>query len=256
MNSNIRQMLRCGVEEKIRQTKNDISFTILYLANSYTGANYKNPPNQSDLASLRTCTNFVCDMYPQISINELELAFKLAAAGKFDGVNLETYFGKFTVTILGKILKAYTQLRNKVIIQQGKLIEQEMKEQEKQLEKILNDKTQKDIVSKFTDLRALFLNHGEIPQKENINAYWAKILINTGHIEFTDKEKNQIWFEAKELTTKENKASLHSSTTTSNQKQSMRAILRAIAGGDKHGDFENKCIKNYSKLLILKSIIK
>ena len=256
MNSNIRQMLRCGDETKVRQTKNDISFTILFLANSYTGANYKNPPNQTDLASLRTCTNFVCDMYPHLSINELELAFNLAAAGKFEGVNLETYFGKFTVTILGKILKAFTQLRNKVIIKQGKLIEQEIKEQEKQLEKSLNEKTQKDIVSKFNDLRALFLNDGVIPQKENINAYWAKILINTGHIVFDVKEKNQIWFEAKELTTKEIKTSLHSDSINNNQKQNLRAILRAISGGEKHNDYETKCITNYSKLLILKSIIK
>ncbi len=66
-----------------------------------------------------------------MSIGELEQAFSLAAAGKFEGVNLETYFGKFTITILGKILKAYDKTRNKVIKENGKLLEQEIKEQER-----------------------------------------------------------------------------------------------------------------------------
>lgn len=249
-------MLRYGDAEAHRQVKNDISFTILFLANSYTGANFKNPPSQNDLATLRTCTNFIVDMYPQMSINELELAFNLAAAGKFEGVNLETYFGKFTVTILGKILKSFSQLRNKVFIQQGKLIEKEIKEQEKQLEKSLNEKTQNSIVQKFNDLRALFLNDGVIPHKDEINAYWAKILINRGIVTFTPAEKNTIWLEAKELTTKELKTSLHNNSLTTNQKQSLRAVLKTVLAGEKNDDYQNKCINNYSKLLILKSIIK
>jgi len=190
-----------------------------------------------------------------MSIGELEQAFSLAAAGKFDGVNLETYFGKFTITILGKILKAYDKTRNKVLIQHGKLLEQEIKEQErKQMEK-LNEQVKKDVVKKFDDLKALFLNEGIIPDLKDIRSYWAKILIDTGIVTFTEDERKQIWLESKKLTEKEIKTQLHGGTGGTATKQNLRAMLRAIADGQKSMDFNQKATANYSKLLIIKSII-
>ncbi len=241
--------------EQQRNIKNDISFTILFLANTYTGANFKNPPTKQNMATMRACCNFITDRFPQLSIGELELAFSLAASGKFEGVNLETYFGKFTVTILGKILNAYGKTRNKVLIQNDKLLEDKTKEQEKEKMEEQNKQVTKDVIQKFNDIRALFLNNGSIPNLKDIRSYWAKILIMAGVITFTEDERKQIWIESKALTVKQIKTELHSGTGGTVQKQNLRVILRAIADGQKSMDFNQKATANYSKLLIIKSII-
>jgi len=189
-----------------------------------------------------------------MSIGELEQAFSLAAAGKFDGVNLETYFGKFTITILGKILKAYNKTRNRVLIQNGKLIEQEIKEQERKQMQELNLQVKKDVIQKFNDLKALFLNEGIIPDLTDIRSYWAKILIDTGIINFTEDERKQIWLESKDLTEKEIKKEVLNVRGSVNKRR-LKGILKTISDGEQSTDFTQKATANYSKLLIIKSII-
>jgi hypothetical protein len=255
MYHSIRTALATGDFEQQRNIKNDISFTILFLANTYTGANFKNPPSQENLLVMRACCNFIIDRFPQLSISELELAFSLAASGKFEGLNLETYFGKFTIVILGNILKAYDKARAKVIIENGKELGKQIKEQERKQMEQLNEQVKKDVIKKFNDLKALFLNEGIIPDSKDICAYWAKILINSGTIKFTEDERKQIWKESKQSTEKEIKTQLHGGTGGTATKQNLRAMLRAIADGQKSMDFNQKATANYSKLLIIKSII-
>lgn len=254
-NHSIRTGLAAADFEGERNIKNDISFTILFLANSYTGANLKNPPTQENLLVMRACCNFIIDRFPQLSIAELEQAFSLAAAGKFEGVNMETYFGKFTINILGNILKAYDKARNKVIIQNGKLLEQEIKKQERGKMEQLNEQVKKDVIKIFSDLKGLFLNEGIIPDLKDIRSYWAKILINAGVIKFTEDERKQIWAESKVLTEKQIKTQLHGGTGTVSNKQNLRAMLRAISDGAQSDDFNKTATANYSKLIIIKSII-
>jgi hypothetical protein len=254
MSHTIRAALAKAPFEEQRNIKNDISFTILFLANTYTGANFKNPPTKQDLLIMRSCCNFIIDRFPQMSIGELEQAFSLAAAGKFEGVNLETYYGKFTITILGKILKAYDKARNKVIIQNGKLLEQEIKEQERKNMEALNEQVKKDVIKKYDDFKALFLDEGIIPDLKDIRSYWAKILIDTGIITFTEDERKQIWLESKDLTEKEIKKEVLNVRGSVNKRR-LKGILKKISDGEQSTDFTQKATANYSKLLIIKSII-
>ncbi len=189
-----------------------------------------------------------------MSIGELEQAFSLAASGKFEGVNLETYYGKFTITILGKILKAYNKTRNKVLIQNEQLIEAQTKEQERKDMQELNEQVKKDVIQKFNDLKALFLNEGIIPDLKDIRSYWAKILIDTGIIQFTEDERKQIWLESKDLTEKEIKKEILTTRGAVN-KTKLKTILKTISDGQQSTDFTQKATANYSKLLIIKSII-
>ena len=57
----------------------------------------------------------IVSMFPMLAPAELKEAFKLATAGKLKDINITTYYGKFTVQILGDILKAYLKLRNKAL---------------------------------------------------------------------------------------------------------------------------------------------
>lgn len=61
------------------------------------------------------CVEFVTTRFGWLNIMEIRSAFRLAAAGELGEVKLEAYFGTFTVAMLGKVLNAYKDYRERVV---------------------------------------------------------------------------------------------------------------------------------------------
>ena len=95
--NNIRNTIKDGGEQAQAEVQKFLKLSILFLANTYTGANFLNPPTQEQLFTIEACSTFIIEMFPMLGMKEIELAFKMAAASKFQDLNLETYYGKFTV---------------------------------------------------------------------------------------------------------------------------------------------------------------
>lgn len=254
---NIRTLLKDGGLETRENIEDTLSLSILFLANAYTGANFSNPPTEEQQFTINACTTFVVEMFPMIGLKEIELAFKMASAGKFHKLNLETYYGKFTVQFLGKVLNAYLTHRKKVL---GTYSEQERLERNKQVKEDLdfrNENTHVHVLESYEKLKANWSKHGNIESLEKIVcSYWAKILVKQGKIVFTLEEKREILKESKiqvecelkkELDNGENQKPAHRRTLT--------GILQRIANNEQEPTFKLKVLNMYSKLIIIKSII-
>ncbi len=57
---------------------------------------------------------FVLDRFGMYGVAEIELAFSLAAAKELCDVDLQAYYGQFSVAALGGVLSAYRDYRNRV----------------------------------------------------------------------------------------------------------------------------------------------
>lgn len=60
------------------------------------------------------CVEFTTTRFGWLNIMEIRSAFRLAAAGELGEINLQAYYGTFTVAMLGKVLAAYKEYRERV----------------------------------------------------------------------------------------------------------------------------------------------
>ena len=84
-----------------------IDTTIEFCAENYTSATNLN----EDL--LKECTLFVFTNFGFLGVEEIKEAFRSAAAG-LTNVDLNTYYGKFNINILGKVLNEYKEYRKAI----------------------------------------------------------------------------------------------------------------------------------------------
>jgi len=250
---NFRNTLKTCDEQAIKEQEKGLKLILLFLANTYTGANFQNPPTQEQQGVLEASCDFVLDMFPMLSIEEIKHAFKMASAGKFE-INTETYYGKFSVNLLGKILKSYVVYRKKII---ASYTEEEAKE----LERIKKEEAKKKNVAAqlkaISDYRALKKDYqkGRFPSV-SVRGHWAQLLESEGLISFTDQEKKGIWIEAKELAKVDIKKRIMERNKHEFEKTSLMKILRTVEAGQHSEEFERKAILKYSELLIQKSLLK
>ena len=192
-------------------------------------------------------------MFPMLGHCELELIFQLAASGKFD-INLETYYGKFSVNFLGKLLTNYLKFRNKIIATYEKEKDKnKTKNQQDEVDK-KNKKTEKQIIEKYRVLKQSYKQLGVLPEFDDVHSYWAKILIDNNIIKFTVAQKKYLWDEAKAMTEKIIKNEYSSTKMTDINKRSLRNLIKKIAEGKEDDGFNSKAVAVYSKLIIIKSI--
>ena len=251
--NNFRQIIKSNDLSAIGEIRNELTLTILYIANTYTGANFNNPPTKDDWISLRACSNLVLDMFPCFGMAELELAFKMAAAGKFPDLNLETYYGKFTVNFLGKILREYKKSRNKIIMKHDELKTKEEREMTPEQICKENERAKKSIISKFINLKERY-NAGEEICFDRVYSFWARILIDTGHIDFRDNIKKEIWNEAQQIAKEKLLNRIQSNKKTQLEKRTLKELFKKIEAGEQTDDFNQMSILEYSKLLVIKAI--
>lgn len=129
---------------------------------------------------------FVIQRFGHLGVREIREAFSLAAAGTFE-VDLSTYFGLFTVRLLGLVLSGYNDYRNRVV---------------KELAAIDSDCHAKAVSENrsstfdpivWADLRLSKLRSLDAPSFRFCTAFDYQFFLKHGHLQFTDEEKVQAW---------------------------------------------------------------
>lgn len=252
--ANIRNTLKAAPGQK-KQLYNNLNKAVLYLANNYTGANFQRPLSSENKEIIESCTDFIVSMFPMLSPEELKEAFKLATAGKLKDINITTYYGKFTVQILGDILKAYLKLRNKALSKYEKQLQIEQSRKEDTDKEQKNALIRTEIAQIYSQIKKQYIDKGILIEAK-IRAFWAKILIEEKIILFTKAEKRAIWQEARTKTQKNLKEELsYNMNLSTPEKIKIRNILKDLNTQQKNENFEAAVIAEYSRLLIIKSII-
>ena len=250
-NNSLRDVLKSNDEQKIKEQYRTLNIALVIIANTYTGANFGTKLNEVDKNIIKSCADFILEFHSGLNIKEVEQAFKIASSGKFD-INIETYFGKFNVSILGKVLKAYQQLRNKIIIQieEAEQKEQQRLKQEQDQEKIskLNAETRSYVIDQYKQIQ----ESGNIP--ENIPSYWGKILVEEGIIDFNQRQKNLIYAEAKNNVQGILAKKLAAPSTKTVDKINIRRQIKMLFSGKSNVDLDAMFLNEYSKLIVLKSL--
>ncbi len=252
---NIRSILKSNDPEAIEELYKNLKLAILFLANTYTAANFKIPITEQNKQIIEASAEFVCTMFPQLAPEELKEAFKMAAAGRFQGLNIETYYGKFSVQILGKVLKAYIEFRKKCLAKYENLKQIEESRAEDVNKEAKNTEIRKQIAQIYSEIKKRYIDKGEL--KEGIiKAFWAKILLEEKIIDFTEKEKLEIYNQAKQKTKNEYKKKLLQNEVKASEKMQVRNLLKELKEGIETKNFKAAVVNEYSRLLIIKSILK
>lgn len=253
--NNIRAIIKSESHKEINSLNLNLSKSILYLANNYTGAKFDNPLTEQQLETVKDCTRFVIEEFPMLSIDEIRKAFQMAAARKFQNVSLKAYFGLFNNEILGSVLAAYLVCRRAVIAQCDKIEAEIRRKEDRLLQLKRNDDTRSEIVEKYKAVKSKFEENGDIEELElSVYPFWGKILVEEGIITFTHKQKQQIVKEAKDLTRIDiNKEIVNSNDAR--RRRSLKSILGEISVGIDNDSFESMWKVKYAKLVVIKSII-
>lgn len=236
------------------------------MANTYTGAKFEpRELNEADSPTsilLVACSMFVENQFPDLALDDIGTAFEMAAAQKFS-ISIETYYGKFDVSILGKILNAYKKFRSNVISEYNKveLLESSRKEDANKDEK--NELVRAEVIKEYEHLKKVYEIDFEINEKY-IKPFWAEILINAGLIAFSKEEKQDIWKESKELTAQELASSVIADNPINHlSKQDCRRLLAQYRDykDDQTGTkvfptrMQELSVEKYKTLIVKKSII-
>jgi len=230
---------------------------ILGLANTYTQSRFveaefikTGSPTQLIFIA---ASNMVQNKFADLSEFDLVEAFEMYAAQQLD-TDAKTFYGKFDVNVLGKILAAYKKFKNKVVFHYEKELQLEQGRKERELKDELNAKTAADVAKKYRILKDTYQSTG-ILDESKIYAFWAKILLEANLISYTDEQKAEIWEQAKEQSKAELAKSVLSDNYSSAQKVAFKKSLKLISEGKSDESHYLSSKKIYSKLLIIKSII-
>lgn len=153
-----------------------------FSARAYCGA------SKTDEKVFTELVEFVLSQFANLALGEIREAFRLAAAGKLGDVNLASYYGLFTVLMLGDVLSAYADYRRRIL--------SELRKVEALSE--LPDKVWDS--GKWAAQRlALFCDIKE-PSLDYFTATDYDYFYTQGQLIHSEDEKRQAWDDAKSLT--------------------------------------------------------
>ena len=252
--NNFRKIVKSGHKEALHKK---LQLSILILANCYTSVNFSNPLTKPEELLLNACANTVINQFPSLGLAELDLAFQLASTGKLN-VSLKTFYGKFHVGILGEVLSSYLKFRDKVIGEQHKKslklipVKTDKENSDNLVKKVL---AQHKAISDYFLLKAELMDSGVEAVYSKIKSFWAKVLIKFDLIKFSPEEKEDIWNQSYKNVIKHLNNVLFSSNSTKRDIIQSKDILRKIKRNEYSEELEMKRITEYSKQLILKSML-
>jgi hypothetical protein len=217
----------------------------------YTSATFDKYSQQDEDSILQVMANFVISNYGSLGLDEIRTAFEMAAAKKTKA-DLRAWNGKFTIDLLGGVLDAYLNHTNRLIQEfdrhkaalPPKNYEREIKQK--------NEETKKQVIAAYLELKKEYADSLEI-DKSKIFYHWGEILVKAGYITFTKEEKIEIYKEARVLTAQALKREMIT-TNNSTKKRELKQIIDA-RGPDASMKFTDKVKAEYSKLVVIKSII-
>lgn len=252
-NNSIRKELQSGDSERIAICRAQIKQMIHTVVVLYTSANFDKQDKTTTDILMTESANFVLKNYPMFNPSEIKTAFEFASAKKTNA-DISTYYGKFTIQMLGEVLNAYFRLRQNAIARIDKKVEIEHNRQRKEDADAKNKQTIQDVVDLYGALREQYQNTGEFDEQK-VKSFQGKILVDAGLITFTRDEKIQIYNEAKDTVTKQIKTGVQDMNLKSTERRTLKSMLTDIVNGDEKDDFKSRVNSQYSILLIKKSII-
>jgi len=254
--NNFRSIIKKGGKEELQK---QMQLNILILANCYTSANFNNPLTKTEKLTLNACSNTVINQFPELGMKELDLAFQLASSGKLDNVPLKVFYGKFHVGIIGQVLKAYKKFRHKVIVNNEAIqkIESEELKYINDAPKVLikNTLARIDFINDYFLLKADIYNSTPENIYSKIKCNWITTLIDNQIVNFDANEKKRIWLQSKKNVVKKLNNNLFNNNSTKREKAESKEILRKIKHNKYSEKLEQKNIQEYSKQLILKTLL-
>lgn len=180
------------------QVKNYLSIAISNAGKAYSGMK---EGDKTMPEIIQECVRFTYDQFNSIGVNEIMDAFKLAAANRFENVDIKAYGGVFTVSLLGDVLYAYSKYRNKIIAKYLELKDIEQKAANKEQEKIKRNNDARQKIKTDIEAAIISIQQGVLFWKEwqDVPVHYAEIAVAEGWIEVSPEFKKRIWNESKEL---------------------------------------------------------
>jgi len=225
----------------------------LYLANTFTGAKFEKPLNVDQTYIIDASSELVFNYYGSLQFDDLKIAFEMAVSNKLEGVNLETYYGKFSVKTLSAVLNAYQSFRSAILLEFRKINDIRKNELSKEEIASQNEMAQNNVKENYKSLVQYYIENSYIDETK-IFPHWGKILVEAGVINFSAEEKKQIYEEAKGIVSNNLKSELAESQSPA-QRKSLIKLLGDIAQGNQNEEFLSKTRVKYSYLIVLKSIL-
>ena len=159
---------------------------IITVATSYCGADPERTPGDvwGEAAA------FIIRFYPEIMVEEVLEAFRLASSGKWHEVDIAAYRGQFTIKMVGDVMKAYIQDRNQVrsAIDRalGEMTEAHLQKQQEEKTRVARE----EFWSQFCAFKTL----GFVPELEDIKFFWFESIRDHGGFDdFDEEQKKELW---------------------------------------------------------------
>lgn len=250
----IRSTLKLGNDYQKALLQVELMNSLDAIIDVYTNADFSKKTAADKELVFRAMTDFIFDKFPMLGVLEIKEAFALASAGHTDA-DLRTFHGKFTVSMLGSVLSSYLAYTKQLIFLYEKekdSKEKEFKMKQEQEEKNLSAK--KQVIESFLELKEAYKKVNEIDESK-IFIHWGRILVDAGHIKFTEQEKKDIYQEAKELVKKDLASQLKESEKATERRE-LRSLIDIINSNPASSEsFKAKCTAKYSLLVVKKAII-
>ena len=230
--------------------KNYLSLAISNAGKAYSGMK---EGDKTMPEVIQECVRFTYDQFSSIGVNEIMDAFKLAAANKFDNVDIRAYGGVFTVSLLGDVLNAYSKYRNKIISKYLELKDIEQKAANKEQEREEKNKTAMTQIQQDIEKAIIAVQLGEADLWESwhdVPVHYAEIAVREQWIEVSPEFKKTIWEESKKLALRELGEMAADLSNFSQAKQAKIKLTDAI----EKKTVPDAALRIYSKLLIFKYV--
>lgn len=224
-----------------------LSVVLPLCAELYCGI-HKNEFNENVLVE---SISFIQDNYSNIGVMEIKQAFELGAANKLKDVNMNAYYGRFNISMLGDILSGYLIERNKLLNQILDAYEKSKKLENYQheidyknhiaRENVVND-FKAEIEKKKSGKEMKIKNWDDVP------LFYPRILIDRGIIKLPDEVKRDLWDKAKQIVLNETR---YKATDFSNlyEAKSAKNLLKSFESSSTD-TFKQKAEVIYGKLYV------
>lgn len=206
-------------------------------AKQYTGC-----PKTADL-TFDEAIEFTADQFGFLNIGEIRLAFRLAAAGEFEGVSLRAYYGTFTVGMLGEVLAAYRQYREELVKHARRMESEATEADSAEARRKAHDREQ------WAARRLAGLLSAETLTVEDCMAYDHDYFLESGQLQYTPEEKMQAWKDAYGLAVSEYRERAERGAL------GVRLVLQKVANQQHDDGFEQVRIMFAKRLLVLRWIV-
>ncbi len=207
--------------QSIRQLENEalLIVRIQLIAEAY-GARQQ----VSDVV-LHACKTLIQNRFSMLSLEEISIAFRMAAAREFKNVELEVYGGVWNASILGKVLGAYMEYRRKQLV----LAHQEQQKNNRiQVDPELIQSYNQQLYLEFESM--IIEKSSQLSHWEDVPVFWYSISKKLKLLEINKRDAYIIYNWATKISEKELKIQLRNCKNMI-EKMNVRKLLVQLENG-------------------------